>query len=316
MTFAHRAAGALCLALAATAAPAGEFAYVREIPAPRPGLVVVDVRPLERCLEKSIAGARCLPAADFLGPHRRLASWREVLWLLGTAGLRGDETVLVTGEEPLERDFVAGLLHLAGQREVHVLAQPLARQLAAGANTGPGSARGFTRRAVYEAPMRDAHIVLARELRAMRPAPLLLDGRSEAEYWGETVRAARGGHLPGAVSLPAVRLRGASQTDRPVLPEGSPVAYGHDAVEGIAYYTLLRAGSGVPARVYVEGWAEWAADGSLPADSVTHPDRAASAAAAPPASKGPPAWASIAISVALAAVAFAAGFLVRQRLSA
>ena len=29
----------------------------------------------------------------------------------------------------------------------------------------------------------------------------------------------------------------------------------------------------MPALLYAEGWAEWAADGALPADAVSHPER-------------------------------------------
>lgn len=261
----------LPLLSALPAQAAEDFAYVR---AAEPGAVVVDTRPLATCREKSLAGARCLPAADFLGPHKRLPSARDILWLLGTAGLSGDEQVLVVGQDAVARDFVAGLLHVAGQRSVRVLAEPVARVLEQGAAAGPGRERGMIRETVFAAPMRDGLLVLRDELRALRPQPMLRDGRTEGEYWGETVRAARGGHLPGAVSLPAQQLRAAQ---KPVLPEGSPVAYAHDAYEGLAYLTLLVAGHKVPARLYAEGWAEWAADGALPADSVSYPERALSA---------------------------------------
>ncbi|CAG1019354.1 partial Putative thiosulfate sulfurtransferase, partial [Burkholderiaceae bacterium] len=265
----------LPLLFALPAQSAEDFAYVR---AAEPGAVAVDARPLAACREKSLAGARCLPAEDFLGPHNRLPSARDLLWLLGTAGLSGEETVLVVGQDVLARDFVAGLLHVAGQRSVRVLTEPVGRLLEQGAAAGAGRERGMIREAVFAAPMRDGLLLLRDELRGELRASkaTLLDGRTENEYWGETVRAARGGHLPGAVSLPALQLRGAQN---PVLPEGSPVAYAHDALEGFAYLTLLRAGHGVAAKLYAEGWAEWAADGALPVDSVSYPERAQPVAA-------------------------------------
>ena len=263
----------LPLLFALPAQSAEDFAYVRAAEA---GAVVVDARPLAACREKSLAGARCLPAADFLGPHNRLPSARDLLWLLGTAGLSGEEAVLVVGQDAVARDFVAGLLHVAGQRSVRVLTEPVGRLLEQGAAAGAGRERGMIREAVFAAPMRDGLLLLRDELRALRPQPLLLDGRTENEYWGETARAARAGHLPGAVSLPALRLRAAlgPAAAKPVLPEGAAVAYAHDAYEGLAYLTLLIAGHQAPARLYAEGWAEWAADGALPADAVAHPDRA------------------------------------------
>ncbi len=297
------------MCLATTAGAAEDFAYVRAA-ADAPGAVVVDTRPLAACREKSLAGARCLPAEDFLGPHKRLPSARDLLWLLGAAGLSGEETVLVAGQDAVARDFVAGLLYVAGQRSVRVLAEPVARLPEQGA--GPGRERGMIRETVFTAPMRDGLLLLRDELRALRPQPLLLDGRTENEYWGETARAARAGHLPGAVSLPALQLRGAQN---PVLPEGSPVAYAHDALEGFAYLTLLRAGHGVAAKLYAEGWAEWAADGALPVDSVSYPERAQPVAAKsqPPQDGAARSPALLAVTLVLVVMAFIAGWHLRSR---
>jgi thiosulfate/3-mercaptopyruvate sulfurtransferase len=298
--------------VAATAGAAEDFAYVRSLEV-EPGTVVVDTRPLAACREKSLAGARCLPAEDFLGPHKRLPSARDILWLLGTAGLSGDEQVLVVGQDAVARDFVAGLLHVAGQRSVRVLAEPVARVLEKGAAAGPGRERGMIRETVFAAPMRDGLLVLRDELRTLRPQPMLLDGRTDGEYWGETVRGARGGHLPGAVSLPALSLRSAAQ---PVLPESGAVAYAHDPFEGFAYFTLLRAGHGVAARLYAEGWAEWGDDARLPVDAVSHPERAqpVETKSQPPQDGVTAKRALVALAIALAA--FALGWFGARRKAA
>jgi thiosulfate/3-mercaptopyruvate sulfurtransferase len=308
-----------CLALMCAAAAAGaaeDFAYVRAVPQ-ESGVVVIDARPSADCGAKSLPGARCLPAADFLGPHNRLPGARDLLWLLGTAGLTGAEDVLVVGAEAQSRDFVAGLLHVAGQKRVRVLAEPVGRLLAQDA--APGRGRGMVREAVYAAPMRDDLLLLRDELRddlrAMK-APLL-DGRTPEEYWGETARAMRAGHLPGAISLPAAQLRGALDpaAARPVLPEGGAVAYAHDALEGFAYLTLLRAGHGVAAKLYAEGWAEWAADGSLPADAASHPERAQPAAekSQSPQDGAARSPALLAVTLVLVVTAFIAGWFARRR---
>jgi thiosulfate/3-mercaptopyruvate sulfurtransferase len=153
------------------------------------------------------------------------------------------------------------------------------------------------------------------ELRAMK-APLI-DGRTQEEYWGETVRAARGGHLPGAVRLPALQRRAARDraAAKPGLPEGGAIAYAHDAYEGLAYLTLLVAGHGVAAKLYAEGWAEWAADGSLPADAVSHPERAQPAAekSQSPQDGDARAPALLALVLVIVATAFAAGWFARRR---
>ena len=261
--------------VALMAGAAEDFAYVRSATV-ADGEVIVDTRVLAECRAKSLAGARCLPADDFLGPHRRMPSARDLLWVLGTAGLSGDESVLVIGQDVTARDFVAGLLYIAGQRRVRVLTEPVGRALEGGAAASAGQERSMIRQTVFVAPMRDDALVLIDELRAMQPPPMLLDGRSDTEYWGETARAQRTGHLPDAVSLPAAQLRaalGAPTDNKPVLPDGIAVAYAHDAFEGLAYLTLLHAGHGVSARLYAQGWAQWAADGALPADAVGYPER-------------------------------------------
>lgn len=303
--------------VALTAGAVEDFAYVGSAALPVDGGVIVDTRTLTACRAKSLAHARCLPADDLLGPHRRLPDARDLLWLLGTAGLSGEESVLVVGQDATARDFVAGLLYVAGQRRVRVLTEPVGRALEGGAAAGPGRERAMIRETVFVAPMRDDVLVLRDELQAMRPPPTLLDGRSDAEYWGETARAPRTGHLPGAVSLPALQLRtalGAPTQHNPVLPDGSPVAYAHDAFEGLAYLTLLIAGHNVPARLYAQGWAQWAADGALPADAVGYPERTPTVSAQ---GQSQPDGASqmaafLASAVLIALVAFALGWSTRR----
>ena len=310
-----RLASLAVLLFALSAQAAEDFAYVRAVP-PEAGLVVIDARPLADCAAQSLPGARCLPAEDFLGPHNRLPSARDLLWLLGTAGLTGAEDVLVVGQAAQSRDFVAGLLHVAGQRRVRVLAEPVGRLLADSA--APGRSRGMVREAVFAAPMRDDLLVLRDDLRASK-APLV-DGRTQEEYWGETARAARAGNLPGAISLPALQLRAALDPApaKPVLPEGGAVAYAHDAFEGFAYLTLLRAGHGVAAKLYAEGWAEWAADGALPADSASYPERALPAEAKSQSRQdgGTRSPVLLAVTLVLVVTAFAAGWWGARRRAA
>lgn len=272
----------LFLALPLSAAPtaAADIAYVTQPPA---DALVVDARPLDRCAAASLAGARCLPADEIVGPHGRLANFRDILWFFGTAGLTGAEHVLVVGEGHQDRDFMAGVLFLAGQRQVSVLIVPPGRLA-----DSPGTVRSTTRTAVYQKPMRDTLMLTTREL-AGAPGVPLLDGRGDREYWGEHVRAARGGHIAGADNLPAAEVRAAlaNHAALPPLP-ADPVAYAHDPRESVAYFALLRA-AGVAARVYVDGWKGWAADAALPVDALSFPDHAPAFVAPPPA-PGPAPW--------------------------
>lgn len=214
---------AALLVLALTAMPASaasDFAYTQNVDlgalcgagTPRCGQVaVIDTRPLADCRRASLPGARCLPAEDFLGPQRRLPSERDILWLLGTAGLAGSETALVVGRDATESDFVGGLLYLAGQKSVRILTGPLPR-LANGA--GGGRERGMVRSVVWTAPMRDRLWVLGAEI--LRDKPTLIDAH---------------GHTPAQIAA-----------------DGVVVAA--DAYQALARFTQLRAGQGFPVRVH------------------------------------------------------------------
>ncbi len=262
----------------AVAAPrARDFFYLARPGDPRVrSAVVVDTRPLAACTARSLPEARCLSPREFLGPHWRLASFRDIVWVLGAAGLSGRETVLVAGDDAMRRDFVAGLLYLAGQARVAVLTAPLTPLLATRPGA-PGIPRGMFRNPVYQGQPRARLIVLREELeqalRGPRP-PYLLDGRSLSAYWGRRIRALRGGHLPGAQPLPMAALRLAvtrHYADLSGVP--SAVAYSNNAYDSIAYFTLLRAGAGFDARVYPGGWEDWANHTALPVDAETYYER-------------------------------------------
>lgn len=277
-------------------------------------VTVVDARSEDACLRYTVRGAHCLPAADFLGPHGRLASFREIYWLLGTAGLSEQVHVLVVGDDPTERDFVAGMLYLCGQKKVSILTIPVAR--GAGlkqTQMGQGIGRGMTRNPIYQGVVREDQIVLRDELvqaLAATHPPLLLDGRSEDEYWGERIRAMRGGHLPGAQSLPMLKARWQMAQGAVQLPQRDGlVVYADDPFESVAYFTLLRAGAGADARVFTDGWVDWANHPALPMNSVTYPDPVlASAVAKLPAEQANPDQIALVLSGMFTLAAFSAGF--------
>lgn len=127
--------------------------------------LILDTRGRATCIKRSLAGAHCLPATDLLGPHGELPSFADIYWALGTAGLDGSETVLVTGDQPVMRDFVAGLLYVSGQESVEILDTPIKNILRAGTHrAGEGKPRGILRQRIYHAGMRDKFLVLPGEL--------------------------------------------------------------------------------------------------------------------------------------------------------
>lgn len=269
----------LFAALAAAAAvraqtPAFAFADKPSLLA-SPAVTVIDTRSRQQCERETVGAAHCLSPADLLGPHGRLPSFREIYWVLGTAGLDGQGTVAVVGDDPVRRDFVAGMLFLCGQPRVLVMTRPVSVLLETpGVQRGPGVPRAILAAPLFAAPARSRLVMfrgeLSRRLYRM-PSPVLLDGRGPDAYWGVRIDAARGGHIPGARLFPMRLAAGAGGR-----PGGAPsiyrdaIAYARDPLTGIAYFTLLRAGLGIPVRVYPGGWREWAAHGDLPADAETY----------------------------------------------
>lgn len=255
----------LLCALALPLPAAARAATVTSVPAAAADHVPVDIRDAETCAKGSLPGARCLPLAELLTPGGDLINPRDLLWVLGMAGLTGTERLLVVGGDARRRDAMAGLLLLAGAQRVDVLSGPVA-------DTEPGAPLAASRTAVWTATVRDGRMVLGTELAALHRAgrmPVTIDGRTEAEYWGGRIRAARGGHLPGAQHLPLNSLPGG-----PIPAAVAPVVYGHDTLDGLALLARLDAAGRTDARVYAAGWRDWAAHMDRPADSQTLADRA------------------------------------------
>lgn len=151
--------------------PSGVAGALALLPAGvQPGdLLAIDARNRASCLAASVPGARCLPVADFHADPFGLASFRDVAWALGTAGLDGSRPVLVFADDPRDRDTVAALLHLAGQRAVWRWPGDAA-ELLARLGSQPGRGRSIVRTRLYTATMRDDLIVLPSELDALRLA--------------------------------------------------------------------------------------------------------------------------------------------------
>ena len=109
-----------------------------------------------------------------------------------------------------------------------------------------------------------------------RGDPWLLDVRRESEYTGEETRAARGGHIPGAVHLlwkDALRddwmLRDPDEleemyADAGFGPETATITYCQAGVRAAFTHLLLTALGHDDVRTYDGSWEEWGNDRSVP----------------------------------------------------
>lgn len=126
------------------------------------------------------------------------------------------------------------------------------------------------------------------ELRQQFGAPDLtvVDVRALPAYNGWRARgAARGGHIPGAVAFPIAWL---DSVDKPeverllqskgILQRGEVVLYGDGPQDPVALKTRLAELGQTAVRIYGGGWAEWAADPTLPVDRLTNYEKLVHAA--------------------------------------
>lgn len=112
---------------------------------------------------------------------------------------------------------------------------------------------------------------------------VIVDARSPAEYIGATVRAARGGHIPGAVNVewtealdgsPQRRLRSLAElvslyTQRGVTPDKEVIVYCHSHHRSAHSYWVLTHLGFPRVRAYSGSWSEWGNDPTLPVEVST-----------------------------------------------
>ncbi len=121
-------------------------------------------------------------------------------------------------------------------------------------------------------------VVTGAELLESLEDTIVIDARSPAEYEGTDVRAARGGHIPGAVNINWV-LSNTNEAVNSFLPvdeleefyaaelagqEGKIVTHCQTGVRGAHTYFVLRLLGYDGVALYDASWAEWGNDDSLP----------------------------------------------------
>lgn len=128
---------------------------------------------------------------------------------------------------------------------------------------------------------RQAHTLATwREVRCAigKPDAVILDTRSDGEYCGTTVRAKRGGAVPGAVHIEWTRNLTPEGTFRPanelrkmyedagVTPEREVITYCQGGYRAAHSYLALRLLGYPRVRTYVGSWKEWGDRVELPVE--------------------------------------------------
>lgn len=116
-----------------------------------------------------------------------------------------------------------------------------------------------------------------------RPDVAILDTRSDGEYCGTTVRAARGGAIPGAVHVewtrnltPAGTFRSRRELEQMytaagVTPDREIVSYCQGGYRGAHAYVALRVLGYPRVRNYLGSWKEWGDRTDLPIERPQQP---------------------------------------------
>jgi thiosulfate/3-mercaptopyruvate sulfurtransferase len=244
-------------------------------------LLVLDLRPPEAYTSGHVPGALHLDLWGVSLPDTDPAPLNAFMWMiehvLAIHGVTNDTPVVVYDEQSGVRAARAfWFLEYFGHPSVRLLDGGFGAWTRAGLavsrDAAPPPKSEWTGR-------REAHrIATWREVKTAigNPDAVILDTRTDGEYRGTTVRAKRGGAVPGAVHIEWTRNLGPDGAFKPadelrqmyeaagVTPDREVLAYcqgGYRAAHGYLALRLL----GYPrVRTYVGSWKEWGDREELP----------------------------------------------------
>ncbi len=265
-----------------------------ELAAAAPAPLVMDVRPAEQFAAGHIPGAVHLDLWGVSLIDTSEAPLRAFMWMIGhlfsLRGVTPDRPVVVYEQDSGIRAARAfWLLEYLGHPGAAVLDGGFRAWVAAGRPVSTDAAAPVasswhgTPDASRLATWRQVHERLG------RPETAIVDTRSDGEYYGETVRAKRGGAVPGAVHLEWTENVGADGTYKPaaelramyeavgVTPDREVVTYCQGGYRAAHTYLALRILGYPRVRNYTGSWKEWGDREDLPLERTTRPSGLASA---------------------------------------
>ncbi len=246
-------------------------------------LVLLDMRPPEAYSNGHIPRARSFDIFGISLIDTRPEPLKAFLWiiehLIQSKGINQDSTVVVY-------DDIAGMrsarlfwfLEFFGHTDVHMLNGGLAAWQAAGF--------GVTRDATvpkagnFKMSPRRELLATVEDVQANleNPCSVIIDTRSESEYTGALVRAARPGAIPGAIHLewtnnldPKGFFKAADDlrkmyADHGIGPEKEVIPHCHGGYRSAHTYLALRLIGYEKVRNYLGSWGEWGNRLDLPVE--------------------------------------------------
>lgn len=200
-----------------------------------------------------------------------LPTSRQLAAQLASAGLRRDRHIVAYDQSG--GDKAARLLYtldVLGHHSFSLLDGGLAAWRTSGhalADGPPPTTPGdFAAQPINESLVADRHWLKAH---LDDDAMQILDVRSRAEFTGEEIRSARGGHVPGATHLDWQQLKDDNDqlrcpealrqllTDRGIDPTREIVTYCHSHMRSSYAYLVLKALGFKRVRGYPGAWSDW-----------------------------------------------------------
>jgi thiosulfate/3-mercaptopyruvate sulfurtransferase len=242
-----------------------------------PSLVIVDIRKKEAYEAGHIPGAVWYDQAALKDPDEKLYVIRESLFAEKAGALGID-----TSKEVVIYDDGTGLWATRLWWVLDYYGHPKARVVNGGWAKWEKEGRPVTKEVPNPTPAKfvakpNPDVICALDYvkeKATNPDPnvVILDARTQAEYTGADVRAARGGHIPNAVNLdwqasltdtdpkvwkPADQLRAQFATVG-ITKDTQVITYCQTGVRAAhSLFTLRLVGLGKGNKVYDGSWAEW-----------------------------------------------------------
>ena len=250
--------------------------------------VLLDLRPAEVFAAGHIPGAVHLNLLGVSLIDTDPAPLSAFLWMIGhllaSRGVDPRRTVVVYDERSGMRAARAFWFR-------EYFEHPDVRQLDGGFGAWEREARRVSRDAVspkrsgWTVGRSDERLATWRQLRDRLDAAdvAVLDTRTDGEYYGTTVRAKRGGAVPGAVHIewtrnlgedgafrPAAELRGMYESAG-ITPDKEVISHCQGGYRAAHGYLALRLLGYPPVRNYIGSWKEWGDRDDLPIETPSEP---------------------------------------------